>query len=903
MPWRWPMLVACVLALWMLGITFLYWHAQERQSANRVSQDFQRVADNTVYNIQSRMDAYELILRGVKGFFDSSENISQEEFETYIETLHLENKTPGLQGASMIRWLDSAGSLPQNTWPTGTRAHYAPMVYIEPLSAENQKILGFDIATNPQSWEALELARDSGDAALTRKTTLAQDAVQRNSPAGAPPALVMYLPLYAPQARLDTLAQRRAALHGWVSVQFRMQTMMQGLTEKLDSGIDLRIYDSDAVNARGLLYSTLQATQRSTDPAHVSGLHTTRHLMLAGRNWTLLLQPRPAFMAHHARTEHGWGVAMGVVGSLMLGWLAWLLMTGRERAMALAQDMTRSLRDTRDDLASTLNAVPDLLFELDLQGCIHHFRFARTDLLQSQPEQFAGKCLADIMSPAAAAASMAALKQALATGYSGGQEYALVLAGEHKWFELSVARKEGGSSAVEPRFIALSRDITERKKAQAHTLQLAYYDTLTGLPNRALLQERLHSALTAHRRLGEIGALICLDLDNFKQINDARGHAVGDALLIQVAQRLSHLLRSGDTVARLGGDEFVLLLHDLASDIEAATAAARRIGEQIRSALEAPLLLDHRLYSSSASIGISLFPKSTEGVDDLLREADTAMCLAKKMERNRVCFFEAAMLTDAQESLALAQDVKVALELGEISVYVQSQVNAHSTAVVGGELLLRWNHPLRGNVSPDRFIAVAEDSGLILRLGDWVIVQACEALAHLQATRPALSLSVNVSPRQFHQDDFVHRIRAILHQTGAPPTQLILEITETLLVDNRDTIDRMTELVQMGVRFSIDDFGTGYSSLSYLKKLPLFELKIDKSFVQDIPHDDNDTAIVQAILAVAQHLKLRVVAEGVETQAQADFLRVHRCDDLQGYLFQRPVLMQSWLEQQLHSDA
>ena len=774
--WRWPLLVACALTLLMLSVTALYWQAQERQVTHRLSQDFQRTVDRIVDSIDDRMDAYELVLRGVKGFFDGSQNISQKEFQTYIETLRLEDTKPGLQGVSLIRWLHSSEAQPPNIFPSGTRAYYAPIVYIEPLTEENQRAVGFDIATRPQSWEALQRTLDNGESAITSKLMFAQD-IGRSSSAQASTALVLYLPLYVRNTEIETLAQRRAALRGWVSVQFRMQALMQGLTQKIDSDIDLRIYDGEVADATELLYSTLPAAQTQPPPP----LQATRQLRLGGRSWTLLLQPRAAFIAEHGRSAHGWIAVMGAISSLLLGVLAWLLLTQRERGIDLARNIT-----------------------------------------------------------------------------------------EHK---------------------------------------LAYYDTLTGLPNRALLQERLRSALTLHQRLGEIGALIFLDLDNFKHINDARGHAVGDALLIQVADRLSHLLRNGDTLARLGGDEFVLLLHTLSRDMDTATTAALRIGHQVRSVLEVPHRLSDDLYSSSASIGITLFPKNfesvaTEGADDLLREADTAMCLAKKMEHNRICLFEASMLADAQESLSLEQDVKTALERGEISLYVQSQVDASATSrVVGGELLLRWNHPLRGSVSPDRFISVAEESGLILRLGDWVIVQACEALARLQATQPQLTLSVNVSPRQFHQDNFVERIRAILGQTGAPPTQLILEITETLLVDSRNTIARMTELVKMGIRFSIDDFGTGYSSLSYLKKLPLFELKIDKSFVNDIPHDPDDTAIVQAILAMALHLKLRVVAEGVETQAQADFLQSHHCDDLQGYLFERPMLMESWLNQQLRSGA
>ena len=773
MQWRWPLLVAGALTLLMLGVSALYWQEQKRQAASQVAQDFQRTVNRIADNLEDRMDAYELVLRGMKGFFDSSEHISQTEFAVYIRALQLEENKPGLQGVSMIRWLDVAA-------PDGRRAHYAPIAFIEPLTEENQRVLGFDIATRPQSWEALERARDSGEPSITSKLQFAQD--MDIDITKAPAALVLYLPLYLHNAAIATLEQRRAALYGWVSVQFRMPTLMKGLPEKIDSNIDLRIYDGAPLQGQ-LLYSN--ADSHSTTPQDASSapltglaarLQSSRQLTLGGRSWTLVSQPRAGFIEQHARTLHDWIAGISAIGSVLLGWLIWLLLTGRERGITLARDIT-----------------------------------------------------------------------------------------EHK---------------------------------------LAYYDTLTGLPNRALLQERLRNAIMLHQRSGQMGALIFLDLDNFKQINDARGHAVGDALLIQVAQRLKHLLRSSDILARLGGDEFVLLLNDLSRDMHAATAAALRIAEQVRSALEVPHQLEGNLYASSASIGITLFPKNSENVDVLLREADTAMCLAKKMEHNRICLFESAMLTDAQESLSLEQDVKTALERGEISLYVQSQVNAAATdTVVGGELLLRWNHPLRGSVSPDRFISVAEESGLILRLGDWVIVQACQALAQLQATRPTLSLSVNVSPRQFHQEDFVERIRSILQQTGAPPTQLILEITETLLVDSLDTIVRMSELVQMGIRFSIDDFGTGYSSLSYLKKLPLFELKIDKSFINDIPHDPDDTAIVQAILGMAMHFNLRVVAEGVETQAQADFLRTHHCDDLQGYLFERPMLMQSWLDQQLHHSS
>ncbi|NMM77039.1 bifunctional diguanylate cyclase/phosphodiesterase [Rhodococcus sp. SRB_17] len=898
--WHLPMLFAPLLVLVMLGLVYLYSHARETQEAEKQRHAFEMAADRIAYNLKDRMDAYELVLRGVKGYFDGSESIERDEFRAYIDALQLEEKRPGLQGVSLLLWVKSTdvplhaeamrkkGFAAYSIWPQGPRAHYAAITHIEPFAGDNLKALGFDAATVPGSRAALELARDSGQLALTGKLDLVQ-----NEGRGRAPALVMYLPLYGKQEPPDSLQGRRDSLVGWVAAQFRMRSVLQGLARELDTDIGLEIYDGDTAAPQALLYSTATAVSDAD-----SDLQATRRIALGGRHWTLRMHPLAGFEHYHPPAD-AWFATMGVGGSLVLGWLAWLLATGRERALALARGMTQELRSTRDDLESTLSAVPDLLFEVDLQGVIHHVRSARTDLLVAPPEALLGKRFTEILTPGAAASCMAALQQAHAHGLSRGQEYELELAGESHWFELSVARKEGGTGSLAPRFIALSRDITERKQAQAHTHRLAYYDALTGLPNRRLLLDRTHAALAAHQASGEVGALLFVDLDNFKQINDARGHSVGDVLLVQVAQRLQRLQGADATVARLGGDEFVVLVSRLAPDLAAGTAAAQQMAERVRAVLEAPHRVNGHVYDSSASIGITLFPRNCAGVEDLLREADTAMYRAKAHGRNRIAFYEPAMLLNAQESLALEQDLKSAMARNELVVHVQSQVDA-SGRVVGGELLLRWNHPQRGSVPPDRFIAVAEESGLILRLGDWVLLQACEALAQLHAVGSTLLLSVNVSTRQFRQDDFVERVRGMIARTGAPASQLILEVTESLFIDNwQDTSARMAELVQLGIRFSIDDFGTGYSSLAYLKKLPLFELKIDKGFVQDTPDDPNGTAIVQSILSVARHLKLRVVAEGVETRAQADFLTANGCEFLQGYWFERPGPLQPWLQRRL----
>jgi diguanylate cyclase (GGDEF)-like protein/PAS domain S-box-containing protein len=439
-------------------------------------------------------------------------------------------------------------------------------------------------------------------------------------------------------------------------------------------------------------------------------------------------------------------------------------------------------------------------------------------------------------------------------------------------------------------------DISDRKASEEHTHRLAYFDALTGLPNRRMLIERITHALGSAQRTGQFGALMFLDLDHFKHINDARGHSVGDALLQQVAQRLAEMLRGEDTVARLGGDEFVVLISDLGTHADTAARGAMAVAEKVRAELDRPHDIEGSRYSTTGSIGLTLFPRHGTQVDDLLREADTAMYRAKGSGRNRTAFFQVEMQAEVEERLAIEQDLKVALQQGQFEAHAQSQVDA-SGRECGAELLLRWKHPVRGLVSPMAFIPVAEANGLIVPLGQWVLLQACISLARLHAAGVHKTLSVNVSPRQFRADDFVAQVRQTLADTGAPAHALVFEVTEGLLIDHvDDTVARMAELVAMGIRFSIDDFGTGYSSMTYLQRLPLYEIKIDKGFVHDVPGGAGNAAIVRAILSMASHLRLRVVAEGVETAGQAEFLCASGCEALQGYHFARPVPLAQWLQ-------
>lgn len=437
-------------------------------------------------------------------------------------------------------------------------------------------------------------------------------------------------------------------------------------------------------------------------------------------------------------------------------------------------------------------------------------------------------------------------------------------------------------------FITVVEDIGERKRAEAEVERLALYDPLTGLPNRRLFLDRLQHALSLSRRTGQFGALLFVDLDNFKHLNDARGHVSGDELLRQVALLLKRSLREQDTVGRHGGDEFVVLLEGLGRGEAGATSAAGALAEKLRRGLETAFELDGYLHHVSASIGVTLFPKHDESVEDLLKEADTAMYRAKARSRNAVCFYAPEMQAAAELRLSLERDLRSALRRNEFSLYLQPQVDAERR-IVGAEALLRWQHPERGAITPATFIPVAEECGLIVPLGEWVLVEACRLIRAIDAVGERCPIAVNVSPRQFREPHFAERVKAILRDSGVDPQQLVLEITEGVVVaDIGDTIAKMTELQQLGLRFSIDDFGTGYSSLAYLKRLPLHELKIDRTFVSDLPQDANDVALVETILAVARHLQLNVVAEGVESEAQFEFLRQRGCPRFQGYHCGRP---------------
>ena len=462
--------------------------------------------------------------------------------------------------------------------------------------------------------------------------------------------------------------------------------------------------------------------------------------------------------------------------------------------------------------------------------------------------------------------------------------------GEPFWLELEIVPVEYFGRGL-THWVSVARDITERKASEDAIEYLAFYDALTQLPNRQLLMDRLKCTLLQKDAVNELGALMFIDLDNFKILNDTLGHAKGDLLLQQVATRLSACVRFSDTVARLGGDEFVVMLESLGSDAETAKAQAVTIGKKILGSLSEPFELAGFQHYSTCSIGITIFSRQHEQIGDLLKQADLAMYQAKASGRNTLCFFNPAMQALATANAALNSEVRQGLRQQQFVLYYQPQVGGKGK-MCGVEALVRWVHPTRGLVMPNDFIAQAEESGLITALGQWVMITACAQLA-AWAKRPEtakLSIAVNVSVRQFGHPEFVDMVMSAINDSGISAHRLKLELTESLLATGMEvTIAKMSLLKQAGVTLSIDDFGMGYSALSYLKYLPIDQLKIDRTFVKDILTDPNDAAIARTIIGLAQSLGLGVMADGVETEAQRNLLAKFGCECYQGWLFCRAL--------------
>ena len=572
---------------------------------------------------------------------------------------------------------------------------------------------------------------------------------------------------------------------------------------------------------------------------------------------------------------------------------AFVARRGRESEMfCIDIDLSERVRsDAELRVAATAFEAQEGIIVTDCRQVILRVNKAFTNMVGYTDAEAVGQTLAILSSGRRDDTLQAEMNQQLRqTGQWSGEMWSRKKNGEvfPQW--VSISAVFDGKDRVS-HYVATLTDTTQHKTAEAQIRQLAFFDPLTNLPNRRMLMDRLQRALGLSDRNKRSGALLFIDLDHFKSINDTLGHEKGDLLLCQVAGRLAGCVREGDTLARVGGDEFVVLLEDLSETREIAAAEAKTVGEKILMVLNQSYRLADFDHHSTASVGAALYSGHTVSVDELFKQADLAMYQSKSAGRNCLRFFDPVMQAVANSRASLEADLREGILRGEFVLYYQAQVDA-AGHVTGAEALLRWPHGVRGMVSPVEFIALAEETGQILPLGDWVLQAACNQLVvwARQPGRTHLTLAVNVSARQFREPDFATSLLSLLDRTAANPKRLKLELTESMLADNlQDIVVKMTALRARGISFSLDDFGTGYSSLAYLKRLPLDQLKIDQSFVRDVMTDPNDAAIAKTVVALAQSLGLSVIAEGVETEAQRSFLANHGCSAYQGYLFSRPL--------------
>ena len=1018
MTWTRLVLLPLLILSAALGVTWIVWDHERQAAHNELLSQFNFSMGDAVSRVEQRMATYELMLRGVQGLFAATGTLDRETFHDYVGTLNLDANFSGVQAIGITQWVPAAqehahvaamrqlGFADYAVQPEGLREGYAPIVQREPFTGRNRSSLGFDAWADPVRRLAMEKARDSGMAAISGKVRLSVD-----SETDARPGFIMYLPIYARGQRQDSVAERRAHLLGWVYASFRMHDVIASLYGEQPPGLSLAIYDGVEPSDATLLHRSADFVGQPM-PAAISA---NEYLVIAGHDWTLSMSAQHDFKARFARNDGLLIACAGTGLSLLLALLAWLLLTGRGRAMRLASKMTRELRESEEkfraiadctvnwevwwgpdgkprwinpsvkeytgytvdecmamsDFAGTLIYVEDLPrvsseFLKGLQGlrgdnlefrCVRKdgslvwlsvswvpirdskgvlagFRTSGrdiTDRKQVESElRIAAVAFDSLQSMMVTDASSKILRVNSAfiecTGYTAeevvGKNPRMLGSGRHdaaffremwdtiqrdggwqgeiwdrrkngdiypKWLTISAVT---GDDGVVSHYVSTHHDITQRKIAEERIKELAFFDALTRLPNRTLLIDRLKQAMSVSARSVSCGALLFVDLDRFKTLNDTLGHDKGDLLLQQVAQRLAATIREGDTVARVGGDEFVVVLGGLSESRQGAMRQTEVVGAKILAVLGCSYQLDDTEYRSTASIGATVFRGHQTSIDELLKQADLAMYKSKETGRNALCFFDPAMQTVVVERAAMEVDLRKAIESDQFVLHYQAQVLGDGDHITGAEALVRWHHPERGIVPPTDFISLTEETGIILALGHWVLETACTQLA-LWATQPEmadLTLAVNVSAQQFRELDFVDTVLTIIARTGANPHKLKLELTESLLVDNvEDIIQKMGELKARGVVFALDDFGIGYSSLSYLKRLPLDQLKIDQSFVRDVLIDPNDAAIAKTIVALAKSLGLGVIAEGVETEAQRDFLASAGCHAYQGHYFCRPL--------------
>ena len=633
---------------------------------------------------------------------------------------------------------------------------------------------------------------------------------------------------------------------------------------------------------------------------------TLKPLNIGGQSWFIQVSPDLGFLGNYYSWPV-WGILAGGMLLTSLMGIGFLIVTGQTELILVevekrTHDLNQSNRKLRLSeeqlrLAATAFQTQEGIMITDKKGRILRTNNAFTEITGYSSEEVIGKIPSVLRSRHHNRDCFDEFWTQLASqGQYEGEIWNRRKNGEiyPEWQTVTAVKNEAGEIS---HFVSIFSDITEKKENESRIHNLAFYDPLTNLPNRRLLINRLEKEIAVAKRHGHFGAVIFMDLDHFKFLNDSLGHHVGDELLIQVANRLESVVRDEDTAARLGGDEFIVLINCNAKNLEEAADHALTVAEKINAKINKPFLLDTFQHQLSPSIGITLFPDNIDNADQILQQADTAMYRSKASGRNSISFFHPNMQEAADLRIKMENEIREAIDQGHFVLNYQAQFGSQNE-IIGAEALIRWQHPQKGLIPPVEFIKIAEESRLILQLGRGVIMEACLQIQSWQGSGLIVPrIAVNVSSNQFRQSDFVDQIEHSLKLSGITPDCLEIELTEHVVIDNiQDTIEKMKALKALGLSISIDDFGTGYSSLAYLKQLPLNQLKIDKSFVRDISTDPNDAIIVETMIDMSKHLGLTMIAEGVETAEQLAFLKSRGCTGFQGYYFSHPATADQFAE-------
>ena len=867
--------------------------------------DFSDQVQSVERLVSQRVHDLDTVLVSLAGLYHSTDELDQAELSGFASELL--RAYPFISSVYHLKWLprqDIEEFLDEmreqglvgfrlhghKSSPGGFGTHLLPVDFLEPMTPLTGGMLGHDLS----SYEELVPAFES---AITTGTTIARDGITLDQ--SDRPVYLAFRPIYLGRYPPVSPEARRAMLSGLVMLQVDPGSLLSSL--RIPSLVETSIEHADTK----VTWPLEAAAHRSGQQVRLThsqdkGFRLSRevHLNAYGASMTLLVSRRVSIgQLGIIKPLLTWSVAIAIF------WLIRAVRASRRAAREQAEASAAALAAQGARFSRVVDNAFDAVVTTDSDGRIVSWNQRATEIFGYSPQDVEGKDLFPLILTEEAFVEHRQLFDSLLDSSAEGPASVshLETSGRHNSgrslpLELALTCSEANGDFI---LSVFARDITQRKRTDRKIRQLAYYDTLTNLPNRQSFKERASQAIESAVRYERLGAVLYLDLDEFKRINDTLGHDVGDQLLVGVADRLRQQLRTSDQVsraessgigdesmARLGGDEFTVLLSEIQHHLSASVVARR-----ILKAIAKPFDLEgHEVYVTP-SIGIALFPDDGVTVDEVLKNADTAMYHAKAIGKNNFQFYSEEMNARAIRRLKLEGELRKALDRGELHLNYQPQIDIKRGRIIAAEALLRWTHHEFGNVFPDQFIPIAEDTGMIIEIGEWVLQEACrQNKAWQKAGLTPIRVAVNLSPVQFAQRNIQDVVRKALTTSGLSPDLLELEITEGIIMRNIDeTITTLQQLRRMGVFISVDDFGTGYSSLSYLKRFPISALKIDRSFVKDIPEDQDDAAITAAIIAMAHQLNLEVVAEGIETQEQMSFLQRHGCEIGQGYLISRPV--------------